>query len=130
MNRCECDKGFSGDGKTCSDIDECMDDGSLCENGHCINSESSYRCECEMGFRNPDETNDKACIDIDECERFHNLCLNGRCENLIGMFRCNCYDGYKLDNSGANCTDINECEIPQFCLYGELIQCSELSRAR
>lgn len=35
------------------------------------------------------------------------------------MFECECNDGYKLDGSGGNCTDIDECESPQSCLYGD-----------
>lgn len=74
-----------------------------------------------MGFVHPDENNEQACTDIDECELFNNLCENGRCENIFGMFRCECNEGYKLDSSGGNCTDINECENPQSCQYGKCI---------
>lgn len=52
---------------------------------------------------------------------FSNLCLHGRCENIFGMFRCECNEGYQIDNTGGNCTDINECESPQACLYGTCI---------
>lgn len=50
---------------------------------------------------------------------FNNLCVFGKCENTFGMFRCECYDGYKLDDSGGNCTDVDECDSPQSCLYGK-----------
>nr|CAH7752004.1 unnamed protein product [Callosobruchus chinensis] len=55
-----------------------------------------------MGFTHPNEGNEQAC-------------------NTFGMFRCECHDGYKLDGSGGNCTDIDECESPQSCLYGECL---------
>jgi len=76
---------------------------------------------------------------------FNNLCVFGTCENIFGTFRCECDTGYQLDNTGGtriarhfetpnltffvfagnrclgNCTDVNECESPQACLYGECI---------
>lgn len=78
---------------------------------------------------------------------FNNLCVFGTCENIFGTFRCECNEGYQLDNTGGknrsfisfiasavgwarltvllfclgNCTDVNECESPQACLYGECI---------
>ena len=60
--QCVCDVGFNGDGKICSDIDECADDQSLCENGHCLNYPGSFRCDCEMGFMHPDMSNEMACV--------------------------------------------------------------------
>lgn len=74
-----------------------------------------------MGFMHPEENNEQACIDINECDMFHNLCVYGKCENIFGMFRCVCDDGYKLDGSGGNCTDVDECESPQACQYGRCI---------
>ncbi|XP_025412034.1 fibrillin-2-like isoform X2 [Sipha flava] len=120
-SKCICDDGFRGDGYTCTDIDECTEDSTLCENGHCLNYPGSFRCECEMGFINPDDKNEKSCNDINECQMFNNLCVYGNCENIFGTFRCECNEGYQLDNTGGNCTDVNECESPQACLYGECI---------
>lgn len=118
--QCACDAGFEGDGNTCQDIDECSNNPNLCENGQCLNGPGTFRCECDMGFMNPDD-DDHACMDIDECGMFHHLCVFGRCENIHGMFRCICNKGYQLDSTGGNCTDINECENPHSCLFGTCI---------
>lgn len=33
------------------DINECMMDPTLCENGICINTDGNFRCECQEGFK-------------------------------------------------------------------------------
>lgn len=33
-----------------SDIDECSNGGGPCQNGKCVNTAGSYRCECQDGF--------------------------------------------------------------------------------
>ena len=43
-----------------SDVDECEEDASLCENGECVNTPGSYRCECDTGYRY--EPNSNTCI--------------------------------------------------------------------
>ena len=66
---------------------------------------------------------EQACVDIDECSLVNggdNVCLNGVCHNLEGSFRCECFEGYRLDASGSNCTDIDECADPQTCRRGNL----------
>lgn len=47
---------------SCQDIDECLNDPNLCDNGHCINEAGGFSCECEMGFMHPDETNRQSCV--------------------------------------------------------------------
>ncbi|XP_057209675.1 signal peptide, CUB and EGF-like domain-containing protein 3 [Triplophysa rosa] len=34
-----------------ADMDECRETPKPCVNGHCVNTEGSYRCECRSGFR-------------------------------------------------------------------------------
>lgn len=119
--KCVCDAGFRGDGFFCEDVDECTQDPTRCENGQCLNYPGSFQCDCEMGFMHPDPHKKQACVDIDECDMFSNLCVYGQCENIFGMFRCICDDGYHLDETGGNCTDIDECDHPDVCQYGTCI---------
>ena len=40
---------------SCVDIDECANDPTLCENGHCTNTPGGYECDCDVGFtKSPD----------------------------------------------------------------------------
>lgn len=59
---CICPEGYHKVGLTdeCKDIDECSLNSRLCSNGHCVNLEGGYRCECFPGFEiSPDG---KECI--------------------------------------------------------------------
>ncbi|KAM6220971.1 pro-epidermal growth factor [Rhynchocyon petersi] len=49
---CQCLKGFAGDGKQCSDIDEC-EDITVCPVGssRCVNTEGGYVCTCQEGYQ-------------------------------------------------------------------------------
>uniref|UniRef100_A0A2K5XS22 Epidermal growth factor n=1 Tax=Mandrillus leucophaeus TaxID=9568 RepID=A0A2K5XS22_MANLE len=50
---CQCLKGFAGDGKLCSDIDECEMGVPVCPpaSSKCINTEGGYVCQCSEGYR-------------------------------------------------------------------------------
>ena len=47
---CKCKPGYEGDGKMCSDIDEC-EVGHNCDTlAECSNTIGSYICECDPGY--------------------------------------------------------------------------------
>uniref|UniRef100_A0A452HKU1 Latent transforming growth factor beta binding protein 2 n=1 Tax=Gopherus agassizii TaxID=38772 RepID=A0A452HKU1_9SAUR len=96
------------------DVDECADK-SRCLRGQCFNTEGSYRCLCENGFRHSQETDD--CVDVDECVDFGDtVCGTWRCQNTPGSYRCvmGCQPGFHRTPLG-DCIDIDECANETLC---------------
>lgn len=101
---CTCKMGFSGDGFTCHDINECISNNTCDANAECTNFEGSHSCQCIAGYTG----NGKVCTEIDECTSGINNCsMNATCENVQGSYRCHCVEGFSGD--GITCNDINEC---------------------
>ncbi len=107
---CTCDPGFSGDGTSCTDVDECSDPSlNNCDaNATCTNTDGSFTCACNSGFSG-DGT---SCNDVDECAdpSLNNCDANATCTNTDGSFTCACNSGFSGD--GTSCTDVDECSDP------------------
>ncbi|KAK6101580.1 EGF domain family protein [Brugia pahangi] len=98
---CEtCKKGFVKEETDCIDINECAQSGICHENAFCENSDGSYSCHCQSGYKG----DGYKCDDIDECQ--NNPCHpQSICTNLPGSFSCKCPDGWVGDGK-------NECINP------------------
>ena len=92
---CACKTGFSGNGKTCSDIDECATN-----NGGC-GAATAYKCSNNVGGA-------PTCSDINECLTNNGGCdTNATCSNTVGSFSCACKPFWT--GNGKTCSDIDEC---------------------
>ncbi|XP_012633778.2 von Willebrand factor C and EGF domain-containing protein [Microcebus murinus] len=91
-------------GIRCTDIDECLS--SSCE-GHCVNTEGGFVCECGPGMQL--SANRHSCQDTDEC--LGTPCQQ-RCKNSIGSYKCSCRSGFHLHGNRHSCVDVNECRRP------------------
>ncbi len=83
---CSCRSGFSGDGITCTDIDECQTN-----NGGCGDA-TRWTCSNNMGAA-------PTCTDVDECQTNNGGCGDATrwsCSNTIG--------------AAPTCADIDECQ--------------------
>ncbi|CAH1793377.1 unnamed protein product, partial [Owenia fusiformis] len=110
---CACLTGYWGDGRTCTDINECSN--SNINNRHdcssdatCINTIGSYKCKCRPGLKG----DGKLCRDIDECftlvsDERHTCPPEATCSNTWGSYTCECRVGFQGD--GEVCKDVNEC---------------------
>ncbi|KAK6307218.1 hypothetical protein J4Q44_G00223660 [Coregonus suidteri] len=92
---------------------ECSKDG-VCSHGQCLNTDGSYLCLCEAGFKYSADTAD--CEDQNECKEYgSSVCGSWLCENTIGSYRCfmGCQPGlYGEDNPDC---DIDECVNENIC---------------
>ncbi|ELK08077.1 Fibrillin-3 [Pteropus alecto] len=103
-----------GPDETREDVNECAENPGVCANGHCVNTDGSFRCECPFGY-SLDFTG-VSCVDADECS-VGLPCGEGTCTNVIGGFECACADGFE-PGPMMTCEDIDECSLnPLLCAF-------------
>nr|XP_054098633.1 uromodulin isoform X1 [Callithrix jacchus] len=105
VTTCTCQEGFTGDGLTCVDLDECAIPGAhnCSTNSSCVNSPGSFSCVCPEGFR---LSPGLGCTDVDECtepglSHCHALAT---CVNVVGNYSCLCPAGYWGDGWHCECS--------------------------
>ena len=102
---CACLNGFTGNGTSCVDTDECQQEGFCGDNSICFNIIGGANCVCEDGYSEDSSGN---CADLDECDIGDFSCTeNSECKNTEGSYTCECAAGYTAN--GDACEDIDEC---------------------
>ncbi|XP_030844885.1 fibrillin-1 isoform X2 [Strongylocentrotus purpuratus] len=103
---CTCNEGYVGDGTTCTDMNECLDESlnDCASQATCDNSPGSFSCVCDGGWVG----NGTFCEDANECSTNDDDCSDdATCENNPGSYLCICNAGYV--GNGIECFDIDEC---------------------
>ena len=115
---CTCMEGYTGNGTTCIDKNECELGTHNCDQkipqgrmystykyieALCANTVGSFACTCPEGYY--DKNGDGSqCNDINECSGgMHQCGSHGSCENAYGRYYCYCYDNYTFDKSTKRC---------------------------
>ena len=117
---CVCDDGYTGDGLSCTNIDECADGTDDCADGYaCGDTEGSFECtnidecadgtdDCGDGYTCGDTDGSFDCTNIDECAEGISTCdADASCADTDGSYTCTCDEGYAGD--GVSCFNRNEC---------------------
>ncbi|XP_035827354.1 low-density lipoprotein receptor-related protein 2 [Aplysia californica] len=66
----------------------------------CVDTLTSFRCECHDGYRLMSDR--RACRDIDECVERNGACSQ-LCENTEGSYVCKCSDGFQKMDDDRTC---------------------------
>ncbi|KAJ8307100.1 hypothetical protein KUTeg_015184 [Tegillarca granosa] len=109
---CVCNNGLTGDGITCTDIDECAM--GLCSCQHlCTNAYGGYNCDCYVGYvLQDDRRNCLADILTKDSPCYGQNCsvVDGGCgvNQTTNNGYCFCDVGYRL-NTDNTCIDNDEC---------------------
>ncbi|XP_076437418.1 uncharacterized protein LOC143276674 [Babylonia areolata] len=107
------------DGPVCDDVDECTKDKPCDAVATCTNTQGSFYCTCNSGYR-LDSQDPTACRDIDECAEWTDECEQ-TCTNTDGAYTCGCLPGYtqnKVNTFQCDKEQIDPCEnITNSCSY-------------
>ncbi|XP_050952719.1 adhesion G protein-coupled receptor E1 isoform X1 [Labeo rohita] len=109
-----CGIGFAIKNNKCVDTNECLMVPGVCgDHSQCFNTNGSYYCTCNAGFRSttPNFTATTGeCRDINECfEKTHECPGSKVCNNTIGSYECICPLGYHETRTDSGCEDVDEC---------------------
>lgn len=138
---CEsCPNGFEGDGKTCTDINECVLANPCYEPDECVNLSPGYRCGgCPNGYRGNAPSGvglehaqkyKQKCEEIDECSEGIDTCdPNANCINTLGSFKCSpCKPGF-IGDGYLGCYPGDLCTSSQHTCQANA-QCSSTGAGR
>ncbi|XP_059840950.1 latent-transforming growth factor beta-binding protein 4-like isoform X3 [Hypanus sabinus] len=111
-----CPTGYQIRDRKCTDIDECARGATCGEAGMCVNTEGSYRCRCNPGYRLRADGNQ--CADINECFEGDYCAPYGECLNSAGSYTCLCAEGFTTSADLSTCLDVDECTTADRCDRG------------
>ncbi|XP_067101951.1 LOW QUALITY PROTEIN: latent-transforming growth factor beta-binding protein 4 [Osmerus mordax] len=114
-----CRAGHSVRAGVCSDVDECEQAQACSSDRVCVNTDGSYRCDCQPGYRTTGLG--RHCRDINECLEGSFCFPQGECVNALGSYSCVCAQGYTTSANSTTCQDVDECARPDVCQDGRCV---------
>ena len=95
---CNCKTGFTGNGVSCTNDNECVSTNNCDANADCTDTSGSYVCNCRSGYVG----DGISCANVNECDLNYDNChANAVCNDNLGSFSCSCNTGYVGD--GVTC---------------------------
>ena len=115
--QCSCRPGFTFNGVSCEDIDECSmpDTCSTTPGSLCLNTLGSFECRCPTGLIKANGQ----CSFVRLCEQ-SSPCGSGQCMDVPQSYRCSCPNGFQFIN--GTCVAINQCILLNPCGPGASCQ--------
>ena len=107
-----CPSGFAGNGRSCSDIDDCKGY-TACGKGKCSDAgTNANKCACPTGYQ-VSGSSKQACSLANKCSAGEDDCVKGaKCNHVsASKHTCTCSAGNTGDGTktGSGCKDINGC---------------------
>lgn len=99
---CACKSGYSGNGVTCQNVNECTARTANCHaQATCTDTPGAFTCACKSGYSG----NGVTCADVNECGQTPRPCpADEVCANSAGSYTCNCPAGSV--RNGTQCVPV------------------------
>ena len=124
---CTCKAGFTGDGHTCTPVDDCNN--TCSPNADCVDEDGDgvSNCKCNSHYTGDGTTCEEIHVHENTCDGAHVCSTNGKCVHRGSGAFCECLHGFTGD--GVDCDPIqfdlchNQCDDHAECDFQGVCVC-------